>query len=66
MVNRIEAIRRSNGKVIGAHFFSCENEDDSRTREACMIRAIGKFGQSYIINICHLSVILLRKGCPCQ
>lgn len=58
MINRVSAIRRSNEKVIGAHFFSCDDEDDSRTREACMIRAIGEFGQ-YIVLHYEQSVICL-------
>lgn len=45
MIDHIKAIRDSGKKVIVAHFFDCDKEDDSCTREACMIKAIGEFGQ---------------------
>lgn len=45
MIDYITAITESSEKIIVAHFFDCDSKDDHCTREACMIKAIGKFGQ---------------------
>ena len=54
MKDRIMAIRESKEKTKVAHFFACDIQNDKSTREACMIKAIGKLdGISgyYMLNV---------------